>query len=73
MVPIIGGGRTLRGIIEGDAVPDVFIPQLIDLFRQGRFPFDVLIRTYSWKDFNKAVEDSETGRVVKAVIDFGKK
>ncbi|HEY0180637.1 MAG TPA: NAD(P)-dependent alcohol dehydrogenase, partial [Dokdonella sp.] len=32
-------GRTVRGIIEGDSVADVFIPQLIELWKQGRFPF----------------------------------
>ena len=37
---LIMNGRTVRGIIEGDAIPDLFIPQLIELYRQGRFPFD---------------------------------
>ena len=37
-------GRTLRGIVEGDSIPDIFIPQLIELYVQGRFPFDKLIK-----------------------------
>jgi aryl-alcohol dehydrogenase len=37
-------GRTIRGICEGDSVAATFIPQLIDLYRQGRFPFDRLVR-----------------------------
>jgi Zn-dependent alcohol dehydrogenase len=28
-------GRSLRGIVQGDSVPSVFIPQLVDLFKQG--------------------------------------
>lgn len=61
-------GRTIRGIIEGDSVPDIFIPQLIDLYNQGRFPFDRLITFYPFEEINQAAEDSERGRVLKAVV-----
>jgi aryl-alcohol dehydrogenase len=39
-------GRSVRGIIQGDALPDFFIPQLIELHLQGRFPFDRLLAFY---------------------------
>ena len=61
-------GRTVRGIVEGDSVPEVFIPQLIDLHLQGRFPFDKMLSFYSLDQINKAAEDSEKGKVIKAVI-----
>ncbi|MDH4611569.1 NAD(P)-dependent alcohol dehydrogenase [Pseudomonas sp. BN102] len=61
-------GRTLRGIIEGDSVPDIFIPQLIELWRQGSFPFDRLISFYPFEEINQAVQDSEQGKVLKAVV-----
>ncbi|MGD0969240.1 MAG: NAD(P)-dependent alcohol dehydrogenase [Candidatus Aquilonibacter sp.] len=65
---LMTAGRTLRGIVEGDANPKVFIPMLIDLYRDGRFPFDRLIRYYPFEAINEAIEDSESGRVVKAVV-----
>ncbi|AKO52440.1 alcohol dehydrogenase [Marinobacter psychrophilus] len=61
-------GRTVRGIIEGDSKPDTFIPKLIELYRQGRFPFDKLIKFYDLKDINQAAHDSETGLVIKPII-----
>jgi aryl-alcohol dehydrogenase len=61
-------GRTVRGIVEGDSIPDLFIPRLIELYRQGRFPFDRLITFYQFDDINKAVEDMEKGRVIKPVL-----
>lgn len=61
-------GRTVRGIIEGDSVPDIFIPQMVELWRQGRFPFDRLIRKYPLSDIDKAANDSEAGTVLKAVL-----
>jgi aryl-alcohol dehydrogenase len=61
-------GRTVRGIIEGDSVPDLFIPNLIELHRQGRFPFDKLIRFYPLDDISEAVAATERGEVLKAVL-----
>jgi len=68
MSMMLATGRTLRGVVEGDSVPDVFIPALIELYRQGRFPFDRLVTFYDLADVNRAAEDSEHGRVVKPVL-----
>jgi aryl-alcohol dehydrogenase len=61
-------GRTVRGIVEGDSVPDVFIPRLIELHDRGRFPFDRLIEFYDLEEINQAAEDSEEGTVLKPVL-----
>ncbi|TDC26655.1 NAD(P)-dependent alcohol dehydrogenase [Streptomyces sp. 8K308] len=61
-------GKTVRGCIEGDAVPQRFIPELLDLHAAGRFPVDELITTYSFKDINQAVDDQRSGRTVKPVL-----
>ena len=56
------------GIIEGDAIPDLFIPKLLDLYRQGRFPIDRLVTCYPFEEIEKAVTDMEEGRVLKPVL-----
>lgn len=61
-------GRTVKGIIEGDAVPQTFIPKMIELWRQGRFPFDRLITTYPLDQINRAERDAASGKVVKPVL-----
>jgi aryl-alcohol dehydrogenase len=61
-------GRTVRGIIEGDSIPDRFIPELIELHRQGRFPFDRLVRFYPLAEIQDAVDATERGEVLKAVL-----
>jgi aryl-alcohol dehydrogenase len=61
-------GRTVKGIIAGDSVADVFIPVLIELYRQGRFPFDRMITFYPFDEISKAVGDMEKGRVIKPVL-----
>jgi Zn-dependent alcohol dehydrogenase len=67
MLNVIARGYTYMGIIEGDSDPDEFIPQLIDLYRAGRFPFDRLIKTYPLTAINEAVTDQQRGACVKAV------
>ena len=61
------GRRTIH-VIQGDAVPQSFIPRLIDLYRPGQFPFDRLIKFYDFKDINTAIADSRRGDTVKPVL-----
>lgn len=63
-------GKTLRGIVEGDANPDVFIPAMIEMQARGRFPFEKLVRLYPFEQVNEAIADSKSGRTVKPVLKF---
>ena len=61
-------GKAIRGILEGESVPDIFIPQLIELNAQGRFPFEKLTKFYSLDQINQAAQDSERGGTIKPII-----
>lgn len=61
-------GVTIKGVIEGDSVPDVFIPKLVALFQQGLFPIDHLIRFYPLAELNQAVADMKAGSAIKPVL-----
>ncbi|KAB7741542.1 alcohol dehydrogenase catalytic domain-containing protein [Parvibaculum sedimenti] len=65
---VITFGHTIKGIIEGDSDPDVFIPEMVELYKAGRLPFDKLIRTYPLADINKAIADQHHGDCVKVVL-----
>jgi aryl-alcohol dehydrogenase len=65
---LLMNGRTVKGILGGDAIADLFIPKLIELYSQGRFPFDRMITFYPFDEINRAVEDMEEGRVVKPLL-----
>lgn len=62
------GGRKSFGIIQGDAVPQRFIPKMIAWYRSGRFPIDRLVRYYPFKEINRAVADARRGRTIKPVL-----
>lgn len=61
-------GKTVTGIFEGNANPKEFIPQMIQLYKDGRFPFDRLIQTFSLEQVNEAEEASLDGSVIKPVL-----
>jgi hypothetical protein len=61
-------GTSVVGINQGDAVPRESIPALVELHRQGRFPFDELIRVYAFDDIHRAAEDAAARTVVKPVL-----
>ncbi|WP_028937441.1 NAD(P)-dependent alcohol dehydrogenase [Pseudonocardia spinosispora] len=61
-------GVKLYGIIEGDAVPDEFIPRLAELHKAGRFPFDKMITKYPFSQINEAIEAQHKGAAVKIVL-----
>jgi aryl-alcohol dehydrogenase len=68
MFQILSGGRTLRGILGGDASPGLFIPLLIEYYRQGRLPFDRLVKFYPFQEIAQAFHDCERGVAVKAIL-----
>jgi aryl-alcohol dehydrogenase len=65
-------GRRTLGIIEGDAVPQHFIPELIKLYRAGKFPFDQLIKFYEFREINRAIADAKRGNTIKPVLRISK-
>ncbi|OPY57655.1 MAG: Aryl-alcohol dehydrogenase [Pelotomaculum sp. PtaU1.Bin035] len=62
------GSLTISGIVEGDSVPQIFIPRLINLYKAGKFPFDKLIKFYPMQEINRAAADAQKGNVIKPVI-----
>ncbi|MFO6453417.1 MULTISPECIES: NAD(P)-dependent alcohol dehydrogenase [unclassified Aeromicrobium] len=63
-------GWTFKTIVQGSSVPQSFLPQLIQLWREGRFPIDTLITEYSLDDINQGFADSADGTTIKPVVIF---
>lgn len=63
-------GRSLRGSMGGHINPTVFIPRLLELRRQGRFPVDRLVRNYPFAEIRAAMADSAAGATIKPVLTF---
>ncbi len=58
--------------IAGDSNPQEFIPYMIRCYRDGKFPFNKLVREYDAMNINDAVRDSIDGSAVKPVLRFSR-
>lgn len=65
---LMSGGRVVRGVVEGGSNPQTFIPKLIDYYKAGHFPFDRLVRYFDFADIAMAIEEGESGRVIKPIL-----
>jgi len=61
-------GRTMQGFIQGNSVPQLFIPKLVEYYKAGQFPFDKLVKVYDLEDINQAFDDTHKGLALKAVV-----
>ncbi len=67
---LVGSCVTLGGTVEGAANPPVFIPRLVQYYKEGRFPVDKLSRYYKLEELDKALEESHNGSAIKPIIVF---
>ncbi|MEZ5499510.1 MAG: NAD(P)-dependent alcohol dehydrogenase [Steroidobacteraceae bacterium] len=64
---LLRAGR-LVACIEGDSVPDRFIPQLAAWHLDGKLPYDRFCRNYCFRDIQAAWSDAESGACIKPII-----
>jgi NDMA-dependent alcohol dehydrogenase len=63
--------KRIQGGIYGGASPAVQIPNLIELYRNGKLMLDELVtRTYKLEQINEAYEDMHAGRNIRGVIEL---
>lgn len=68
LASLITYGHRIHGLIEGDSDLDGFIPELLEHFKAGRFPFDRLVKTYPFDQINEAIAAQLRGDCIKAVL-----
>jgi aryl-alcohol dehydrogenase len=67
-MPFVQQGRVLRGVVQGDSVPQIFIPKLVDLIMAGQFPIEKMITFYDLADIERAAKESAAGIAIKPVL-----
>jgi aryl-alcohol dehydrogenase len=65
------GGRSIRGIAEGDSIPDEFIPELVEHHARGRLPLERLVTHFPFERINEAIHEAHTGAVIKPILRMG--
>ncbi|MCI7606771.1 MAG: NAD(P)-dependent alcohol dehydrogenase [Spirochaetales bacterium] len=65
---LMGDGKSLVGVIEGDSIPKDFLPKLLTYYKNGLFPIDKLMKFYKFEEINEAQAASHRGECIKAVL-----
>jgi aryl-alcohol dehydrogenase len=65
---ILAKGLRVRGVVEGDSDPQVFIPRLAELLRGGELPLEKLVTRFAFDDFGDAWTSAVTGSAIKPVV-----
>ncbi len=60
--------KRVIGVLGGGGRSGQLIPALVDLYRQGRFPFERLVEYYEMGEIEQALADSASGEVIKPVL-----
>lgn len=63
--------RTLKGACEGESIAQIYIPELVRMYKEGNFPLDKLITVYKFEDIEQAFQDSHAGKAMKPVVRIG--
>ena len=73
MIDLLSASKCLTGVIEVEAVPQEFIPEMVDLYRSGKFPLAKMVKFYQSEEINEAIKDSVNGSMIKPIIVFDEK
>jgi aryl-alcohol dehydrogenase len=65
---LLGRGIRLIGTNQGNSNPQEFLPMLINLYREGRLPFDRLISRVPFAQINEAAAAAHDGTAIKPVL-----
>ncbi|MDS9472587.1 NAD(P)-dependent alcohol dehydrogenase [Sporosarcina pasteurii] len=65
---LVLANRKLAGVLMGDVVPQLAIPELIKFHKEGKFPFERLLKFYKFSEINQAVADSNSGETIKPIL-----
>ena len=65
---LVLSNRKLIGVLMGDAVPQLAIPELIKFHKEGKFPFEKLVKFYKFDEINQATADSNSGQTIKPIL-----
>jgi aryl-alcohol dehydrogenase len=65
---MLSKGVRIQFIMGGSVIPRVFLPKMIQWYKQGRFPVDRLVKTFAFAEINEAFAAAHEGRAVKPVL-----
>jgi aryl-alcohol dehydrogenase len=70
MYALLVKGVRIKAIAAGEVIADNFIPKMVDLFMQGKYPITKMITHYPFEQIQQAMNDQRQCKIIKAVLNF---
>jgi len=67
---VLSKNVTYLGLAEGASNPPVFIPELVEYYKQGRLPVDKIVKFYDFENYQQAFDDAHSGVAIKPILVF---
>ena len=61
-------GKRIVGVLGGSGQSGLLVPAIMELYRQGRFPFERLVTYYHFTQVEEALNASYAGTVIKPIL-----
>lgn len=68
MADHMNSGKQIIGCVEGDAIPQEYILEMINWYREGKLPINKIVSLYPVGEYQQALEDMRIGTAVKPVL-----
>ena len=64
----MNSGKQIIGCVQGNAIPQEYIPKMIEWFKAGDLPLQNLVTLYEVSKFEQAIEDMRKGNATKPIL-----
>lgn len=61
-------GRQIIGCLQGDAIPQLYVREMVSWYLAGKFAVDKLVRSYPAGEWQQALEDMQNGATIKPIL-----
>lgn len=62
--------KSYMALCEGDSNPPEYVPKLVQMHKDGKFPIEKISKVYDYKNFDDAVHAMHSGEIIKPIIRF---
>lgn len=68
LAQLMSSGKEILSSVEGDAIPQEFVPRMIKWHKEGKFPVERLVKYFKAADFSLALAGMKDGSAIKPVL-----
>jgi Zn-dependent alcohol dehydrogenase len=61
-------GKSILGAVEGDVIPQDYVPKMVQWWREGKLPIEKLTKFFKAEDFAQGIQEMHDGSTVKPII-----